>query len=122
MFCKKPGLTSLIAQSRILLQCRRPQFDSWVGKIPWRKDSYPLQYSGLENSKECIVHGIAKSWTQLGDFDFQDPPCLFKAGDEQFQSLGALGLSVIHVEETKSLGKAGFLCTDRLELRIISHR
>ena len=24
---------------------------------------YPLQYSGLENSMECIVHGVAKSWT-----------------------------------------------------------
>ena len=25
-------------------------FDPWVGKIPWRKKGYPLQYSGLENS------------------------------------------------------------------------
>ena len=24
---------------------------------------YPLKYSGLENSMNCIVHGIAKSWT-----------------------------------------------------------
>ena len=23
---------------RICLQCKRPQFDSWVGKIPWRRD------------------------------------------------------------------------------------
>ena len=23
---------------RIHLQCRRPQFNSWVGKIPWRRD------------------------------------------------------------------------------------
>jgi len=39
-------------------------FDTWVGKIPWRswKDS-PLQYSGLENSMDCIVHGVAKSQT-----------------------------------------------------------
>ena len=74
--------------------CRRPQFDSWVGKIPWRRDKlptpvclgfpggsagkesacnvgdlglipglgrspgegkgYPLQFSGLENSMDCI--------------------------------------------------------------------
>ena len=72
-------------------------FDSWVGKIRWRRDrlptpvflgfpygsagkestsnardlglipglgrfpgegkGYPLQYSGLENSRDCIVHG-----------------------------------------------------------------
>ena len=28
----------------------------------------PLQYSGLENSMDCIVHGITKSWTRLSDF------------------------------------------------------
>ena len=26
---------------RIHLQCRRPQFNSWVGKIPWRRDRLP---------------------------------------------------------------------------------
>ena len=26
-------------------------------------NSYPLQYSGLENSMDCIVHGVARSWT-----------------------------------------------------------
>uniref|UniRef100_A0ABI0P185 ATP binding cassette subfamily C member 13 n=1 Tax=Bos taurus TaxID=9913 RepID=A0ABI0P185_BOVIN len=31
---------------------------------------YPLQYSGLENSIDCIVHGVTKSWTQLSDFHF----------------------------------------------------
>ena len=29
---------------------------------------YPLQYSGLENSRDCIVHGIAKSWIRLSAF------------------------------------------------------
>ena len=24
---------------------------------------YPLQYSGLENSMDCIDHGLTKSWT-----------------------------------------------------------
>ena len=33
-------------------------------------NSYPLQYSGLENSVDCIVHGVAKCWTQLSDFHF----------------------------------------------------
>ena len=27
---------------------------SWVGKIPWRRKGYPLQYSSLENSTDCI--------------------------------------------------------------------
>ena len=96
---------SLIAQ--LVMQCRRPQFDSWVRKICWKRDrlptpvllgfpcgsagkesacsvgdlgsipglgrspgeekGYPFQYSDLENSMDCIVHGIAKSWTRLSD-------------------------------------------------------
>ena len=28
----------------------------------------PLQYSGLENSMDCVVHGVAESRTQLSDF------------------------------------------------------
>ena len=31
---------------------------------------YLLQYSGLENSINCIVHGVAKSQTRLSDFHF----------------------------------------------------
>ena len=31
---------------------------------------YTLQYSGLENSMDCIVHGVTKSLTQLSDFHF----------------------------------------------------
>ena len=87
----------------VLQQCRRPQFDSWVRKIRWRRDrlptpvflgfpcgsagkestcnvgdlgsipgfgrspgagkGYPPQYSGLENSMDCIVHGVSESDT-----------------------------------------------------------
>ena len=36
-------------------------FDPWVGKIPWRRERLPFQYSGLENSMYCIVHGVAES-------------------------------------------------------------
>ena len=45
-------------------------FDASVGKIPWRRKGYPLQYSGLENSMDYIVHGVAKSRTRLSDFYF----------------------------------------------------
>ena len=31
---------------------------------------YPLQYSGLENSMDYIVHGVAKKQTRLSDFHF----------------------------------------------------
>ena len=39
-------------------------------RSPGEGNSYPLQYSGLENSMDCIVHGVAKSWTRLSDFHF----------------------------------------------------
>ena len=32
-------------------------------RSPGEGNGYPLQYSGLENSMECIVPGVAKSWT-----------------------------------------------------------
>ena len=41
-----------------------------LGRSPGEGNSHPLQYSGLENSMDCIVHRVAKSWTQLGDFHF----------------------------------------------------
>ena len=31
---------------------------------------YPLLYSDLENSMDCIVHRVAESLTQLSNFDF----------------------------------------------------
>ena len=34
------------------------------------RKGYPFQYSGLEKSKDYIVHGVAKSWTWLSDFHF----------------------------------------------------
>ena len=47
-----------------------PWFDPWVGKIPWRGKGYPLQYSGLENSMDYTVHGVAKNGTRLSTFHF----------------------------------------------------
>ena len=102
---------SLIAQLvKNLPAIQRPRFDSWVGKIHWRRDrlpilvfldfacgsagkesacnagdlgsvpglgrspgegkDYSLQYSGLENSVDSIVHGVAKSRTRLSNFHF----------------------------------------------------
>ena len=88
------------------------RFDSWVGKIRWRRDrlptpvflgfpggsagkesacnvrdlgsipgsgrspeegnGHPLQYSGLEDSMDCIVHGVAKNQTRLSHFHFSE--------------------------------------------------
>ena len=39
-----------------------------LGRSPGEGNSYRLQYSGLENSMDCIDHGVAKSRMRLNDF------------------------------------------------------
>ena len=34
-----------------------------MGRSPGERKGYTLQYSGLENSMVCIVHGVTKSLT-----------------------------------------------------------
>ena len=41
---------------------------SRLGRSPGEGKGYPLQYSGLENSVDCIVHEVAKSQTGLSEF------------------------------------------------------
>ena len=48
--------------------------DTWVRSLGWEDAlekgtaGYPLQYSGLENSMDFIVHRVTKSQTRLSDF------------------------------------------------------
>ena len=56
-----------------------------LGRSFGEGNGYPFQYSGLENSMNSIVHGVAKSWIRLTDFHFHYilisesvmPPALF---------------------------------------------
>ena len=41
-----------------------------LGRSPGKGNGYPLQYSGLDNSMDCMVHGVEKSQAQLSDFHF----------------------------------------------------
>ena len=43
-----------------------------LGRSPGEGKGYPLQYSGLENSMDCIVHGVTKSRTRLRDVHFHN--------------------------------------------------
>ena len=36
-----------------------------LGRSPGERQDYPLQNSGLKNSRDCTVRGVAKSWTRL---------------------------------------------------------
>ena len=46
------GLPWWLRRKSVCLQCRRPGFNPWVGKIPGEGNDNPLQYSCLENSKD----------------------------------------------------------------------
>ena len=54
------GLPWYLLWQRILLQCRRPQFYSGVGKIPWRRDRLPalvfLGFGGGSDGKESVYN------------------------------------------------------------------
>ena len=81
------GLTGLILQSKGLpgvsagkeSPCNAGDLGSIprLGRSPGEGSSYPLQYSGLENSMDCIIYGIMKSQTQLSDFHFIALPCVY---------------------------------------------
>ena len=43
---------------------------SGLGRFPGEGKGYPLQYSGLENSMDSIVHGVAKSQMWPSNFHF----------------------------------------------------
>ena len=47
-----------------------------LGRSPGEGNGYSLQYSDLENSKDCIVHGVTQSQTQLSNFHFHILPLL----------------------------------------------
>ena len=50
-----------------------------LGTCPGEVKGYPLQYSGLENSTDCVVHRISKSWTWLSDFHFHLDPQIIES-------------------------------------------
>ena len=62
-----------LSQERICLQCGRPGFDPWVGKIPWRREWLPTpvflpgEVHGQRSLAGYIVHGVVKSQAELSD-------------------------------------------------------
>ena len=55
-------------------------WETWIRSLGWEDplegNSYPLQYFGLENSMDCLVHGVEKSRTWLSNFHFPFTPLL----------------------------------------------
>ena len=90
----------------------------WVQSPGWEDSpgeerGYPLQYSGLENSVDCIVHGVTKSWTWLSDSHlwWRCCPQAFCSCSEQRLFLAVYGpLSTVALGKLASLAlQSGFL-------------
>ena len=47
-----------------------------LGRFPGEGTGSPLQYSGLGNLMDCVVLGVTKSWTQMGEFHSLQYSCL----------------------------------------------
>ena len=62
---------------------------SGLERSPGEGNCSPLQYSGLENSKDCIVYGVAESRPRLSDFRFHDQGRLLLPAASAPGSLGA---------------------------------
>ena len=54
------GLLGWLSWQTISLQCKRPQFDPWVRKFPWRRDRLPtsvfLGFPGGSDGKESACN------------------------------------------------------------------
>ena len=86
-----------MAQLVICLQCRRPRFDSWVGKIRWRRDRLPtpvflgFHCSSAGKESACNV-GDLDSIPGLGRFPWRKerlPTPVFWPGE--FHGLQSMG-------------------------------
>ena len=65
-----PGLPWWLRWLRICLQCRRPGFNPWVGKIPWKRawEPIPVFLPGESNGQRSLVgcspwgHKVRHTW------------------------------------------------------------
>ena len=55
------------ASKKICLKCRIPWFDSWVGKMPWRRDRQPTPVF-WPGEFHGVFYGVAKNQTRLSNF------------------------------------------------------
>ena len=68
LLCPERARASLAAQLvKNLPAMRETWVQSPVGKIPWRRERLPTPVFWPGESMDCMVHGVAKSRTQLSD-------------------------------------------------------
>ena len=56
------SLVAQLVKNPLTMQKTWVQTPGWEDPLEKGK-GYQLQYSGLENSMDCVIHGVAKTWT-----------------------------------------------------------
>ena len=82
----RPSLIAQLVKSLPAMRETPVRFLGWEEPLQ-RGKAYPLQYSGLESSMDCTVHGVSKSRTGLSDFHFSRG----KSGARQTQRMDRWG-------------------------------
>ena len=73
MFPSHTGFPSSLAGKESTCNAGHPSSIPGLGRSSGEGNSYPLQFSVLENSMDCVVHSVTKSGTRLSDFHFHFP-------------------------------------------------
>ena len=101
-----------LSWERIQLQCGRPGFDPWVGKIPWTSKRLPTPVFWPGESHGLYSPWVAKRRTRqndfhfhfsLGDFQREKRPRFLSSRNSHRQRTQLL--SPLHQQESEALGR-----------------
>ena len=61
----------LVAQMVVRLQCRSPRFDTWVGKIPWRRtwQPNPVFLPGISHGQRSLAGYMYSMYSESQESD-----------------------------------------------------
>ena len=86
-----------------------------LGRSLGEGKGYPLQHSGLENSMNCIVRGVAKSWTRLSDFYIY----IYTDGSHILFSVSLFLLTDVHTQLL--IGSFWLMIHNHIQLKVLNY-
>ena len=100
-----------LRQWRICLQCRRPGFDPWVRKIPWRREWQPTPgfSPGESHGQRSLVGYSPRGHKELGTTEPLTPWIRGPTKPQSLSWLQAYSLSSLMLSATPSVSKIPFL-------------
>ena len=106
---------SYLYMNRVCLQCRRPEFDPWVGKIPWRKTRQPTP---------VFLLGESPRTEETGGLQSVGSERVGHNWETKYPSTGeSVALTIWNfVGKVMSLTKCNHLCAQSLSLTLCDPR